>query len=155
MFNLITFTIAVHGLSAAIWVGGMFFAYICLRPSLGQLEPPQRLQLWGQVFRRFFAWVWIVAAALPLTGNFLIVAIYGGFANAGVSVHIMNGVGWIMIVLFAVLYFIPYRRFNAAVGNQDWSLAAKNLNTIRQIVAINLVLGLIVIAIATSGRYWG
>lgn len=155
MFNLITFTIAVHGLSAAIWVGGMFFAYICLRPSLGQLEPPQRLQLWGQVFRRFFAWVWIVAAALPLTGNFLIVAIYGGFANAGVSVHIMNGVGWIMIVLFAVLYFIPYRRFNAAVGNQDWSLAAKNLNTIRQIVAINLALGLIVIAIATSGRYWG
>lgn len=155
MFNLIAFTIAIHGLSAAIWVGGMFFAYICLRPSLGPLEPPQRLQLWGQVFRRFFAWVWIIAAALPLTGNFLIVSVYGGFANAGINVHIMNGIGWIMIVLFAVLYFIPYRRFNAAVGDQDWPLAAKNLNSIRRIVAINLALGLIVIAIATSGRYWG
>ncbi len=155
MFNLIALTIAVHGLSAAIWVGGMFFAYICLRPSLGQLEPPQRLQLWDQVFRRFFVWVWIVAAALPLTGNFLIVSVYGGSANVGLNVHIMNGVGWIMIALFAVLYFIPYRRFKTAVGNQDWPLAAKNLNTIRQIVAINLVLGLIVIGIATSGRYWG
>ena len=99
--------------------------------------------------------MWIIAAALPLTGNFLIVSVYGGFANAGINVHIMNGIGWIMIVLFAVLYFIPYRRFNAAVGDQDWPLAAKNLNSIRRIVAINLALGLIVIAIATSGRYWG
>ncbi len=155
MFNLIALTIAVHGLSAAIWVGGMFFAYICLRPSLGSLEPPQRLQLWDQVFRRFFAWVWIVAAALPLTGNFLIVSVYGGFANVGLNIHVMNGVGWIMIALFAALYFIPYGRFKTAVGNQDWPLAAKNLNTIRQIVAINLVLGLIVTGIATSGRYWG
>jgi len=155
VFNLLAFAIAVHGLSAAIWVGGMFFAYICLRPSLGPLEPPQRLQLWVQVLKRFFAWVWIFAAALPLTGNYLIVSVYGGFANVGLNIHIMNGLGWIMIVLFAVLYFVPYRRFRAAVGSQSWPDAAKNLNTIRQIVAINLALGLIVIAIATSGRYWG
>jgi len=107
------------------------------------------------VLKRFFAWVWIFAAALPLTGNYLIVSVYGGFANVGLNIHIMNGLGWIMIVLFAVLYFVPYRRFRAAVGSQSWPDAAKNLNTIRQIVAINLALGLIVIAIATSGRYWG
>ena len=155
MFNLLALTIAVHGLSAAIWVGGMFFAYICLRPSLGSLEPSQRLQLWQQVFRRFFVWVWIIAAVLPLTGNFLIVGVYGGFANVGLNIHIMNGVGWIMIILFAVLYFVPYRRFNAAVDRQDWPGAAKNLNAIRQIIATNLALGLIVTGIATSGRYWG
>ncbi len=155
MFNLLAFTIAIHGLSAAIWVGGMFFAYICLRPSLGSLEPPQRLQLWGQVFQRFFVWVWVIAAVLPLSGNFLVVAIHGGFANVGLYIHIMNGVGWVMIVLFAVLYFIPYRRFKTAVDSQDWPTAAKYLNTIRQIVATNLALGLIVIAIAASGRYWG
>ncbi len=154
MFNLIALAITVHGLSAALWVGGMFFAYVCLRPSLGVLHPPQRLQLWADVLRRFFLWVWIIALALPLTGNFLIVGVYGGFANIGVNIHIMNGVGWVMIGFFALLYFIPYRRFSAAVGKQDWPVAAKNLNTIRQIVAINLVLGLIVIAIATSGRYW-
>ncbi len=154
MFNLLALTIAAHALSAVIWVGGMFFAYVCLRPSLGPLDPPVRLQLWADVFSRFFVWVWIIAIALPLTGNYLIIGVYGGFANVGLNIHIMNGLGWIMVGLFALLYFIPYRRFGAAVTGQDWPEAAKHLNTIRQIVATNLGLGLIVIAIATSGRYW-
>ena len=31
--------IALHTLAAVIWVGGMFFAYLVLRPSAGALEP--------------------------------------------------------------------------------------------------------------------
>ena len=47
--------IALHLLSAVIWVGGMFFAHMALRPAAAQvLEPPHRLQLWVQVFKRFF-----------------------------------------------------------------------------------------------------
>ena len=54
MFYSVTF----HLLAAAIWVGGMFFAYNALRPAAAQaLEPPLRLELWVQVFRRFFVWV--------------------------------------------------------------------------------------------------
>ena len=49
---------AVHLLSAVIWVGGMFFAYLVLRPSLSVLEPAQRIALHQQVFRRFFLFVW-------------------------------------------------------------------------------------------------
>ena len=37
------FAIAIHTLAAAIWVGGMFFAYMVLRPSAGPLEAPVRL----------------------------------------------------------------------------------------------------------------
>jgi putative copper export protein len=48
------FAIATHTLAAAIWVGGMFFAYMALRPSAGPLEAPVRLQLWERVFSRFF-----------------------------------------------------------------------------------------------------
>ncbi|WP_343074980.1 hypothetical protein [sulfur-oxidizing endosymbiont of Gigantopelta aegis] len=45
----------LHLLSAVIWVGGMFFAHMILRPSaVEQLEPPQRLPLWVAVFGRFF-----------------------------------------------------------------------------------------------------
>ena len=49
---------AIHLLGAAIWVGGMFFALLVLRPSLSVLEPPARLALHGAVFSRFFRIVW-------------------------------------------------------------------------------------------------
>lgn len=155
MISLLAFTIAAHGLSAVIWVGGMFFAYMCLRPSLVFMEPPQRLQLWAKVFQRFFVWVWIAAVVLPVTGYFQIIGVYGGFENVGLYMHIMHGLGWVMIGLFALLYFFPYRSFRAAIANEDWPGAAGDLNTIRKIVGTNLILGLVVIIVATAGRFWG
>ena len=35
--------IALHILSAVVWVGGMFFAYMVLRPAAGRLEQVERL----------------------------------------------------------------------------------------------------------------
>jgi uncharacterized membrane protein len=58
------FGIAIHALAAVLWVGGMFFAYMVLRPSAGPLEAPVRLQLWDRVFSRFFPWVWASVATL-------------------------------------------------------------------------------------------
>ena len=47
--------LAIHLLLALLWVGGMFFAYLVLRPvAATELEPPQRLPLWRGVFSRFF-----------------------------------------------------------------------------------------------------
>src|SRR5262249_50711565 len=40
-----TLAFALHILGAVVWVGGMFAIYVCLRPALVTLEPPQRLQL--------------------------------------------------------------------------------------------------------------
>jgi uncharacterized membrane protein len=39
------FALALHILGAVVWVGGMFAIYVCLRPALSTLEPPQRLRL--------------------------------------------------------------------------------------------------------------
>ena len=37
-----------HVAGIVIWVGGMFFAWMCLRPvAATQLEPPVRLMLWA------------------------------------------------------------------------------------------------------------
>ena len=56
----------IHLLAALIWVGGMFFAYVVLRPAAVEaLEPPQRLRLWDAAFRRFFVWVWGAVVVLP------------------------------------------------------------------------------------------
>lgn len=146
---------AVHALSAVIWVGGMFFAYVILRPSLGFLEPPQRLTLWAAVFRRFFVWVWASIATLLGTGYHMIFTELGGFDQAGLYILLMHGIALVMVALYLFLYFVPYARFLAFVGNQDWPDAAQQLTLIRRIVATNTALGLITIVVATSGRFWG
>ncbi len=59
MPHALSLVLALHVLSAVLWVGGMFFAYLCLRPAAGALEPQHRLRLWAAVFERFFPWVWL------------------------------------------------------------------------------------------------
>jgi hypothetical protein len=44
---------------------------------------------------------------------------------------------------------------SGAVDSEDWPSAAAGLSRIRQIIAVNLPLGLLVVVIGASGRYWG
>ncbi len=151
MPNISAFASVLHVLAAIVWVGGMFFAYMVLRPSLGVLEPPQRPALWNTVFPRFFAWVWAAVIVLPATGYAMVFAGFGGFADAGLHVHVMHVIGCVMIALFVFLYLAPFRRFQKALAGDGE--AAKHLTLIRRIVAVNLVLGLITSAVAAWGRF--
>jgi uncharacterized membrane protein len=149
-----TVLVALHILSALVWVGGMFFAYLVLRPSAGPLEAPDRLALWRRVFGRFFPWVWASVVLLLATGVLMILVGFGGFEHAAVYIEVMMTVGIVMMLLFAHLYFAPWRRFQRALDGGDVPAAARNLDQIRRIVAINLVLGLATAAVGSSGRYW-
>src|SRR5581483_9469761 len=143
--------VALHALAAVVWVGGMFFAHQCLRPALDGLDPPQRLPVMADALRRFFVWVWIAVALLLATGIGQIVLL-GGLAAWGPHVHAMLTIGIIMMLLFGHLYFAPNRRLQRAVAAGDWPAAGRQLGTIRKIVEINLVLGLVTVAIGASGR---
>ena len=144
-----------HILAAVIWVGGMFFAHVMLRPSLAPLDPAQRLSLWRRVFSRFFPWVGVTIVALLASGYGMVLGPMGGFAHIGLHVQIMQGIGIIMMLAFGHLYFTPWKRFRRAVDAGDFATAAKQLGQIRAIVMLNLVLGLIVVVIGATGRYWG
>ena len=149
-----SYSIALHILAAVIWVGGMFFAYNALRPAAAQvLEPPLRLELWVQVFRRFFVWVWLSVAIILLTGYWMLFQYFGGFQSAGKHIHIMHGGGIVMVLIYMHVFFAPYRRLRQAVIVQDYPLAGAQLNIIRKLVGINTVLGLLVITVASAGRY--
>jgi uncharacterized membrane protein len=150
-----TVGLLVHALAAVIWVGGMFFAYMVLRPAAGALDAPARLRLWGQVLGRFFPWVWASIVALLVSGYGMLFLGLGGFKDAGVHVHVMQAIGLLMMALFLHLYFAPWPRLRRALDAADDQAAAAQLDQIRRIVAINLVLGLITVAIGASGRYWG
>ena len=152
--NIDAWALALHALAAVIWVGGMFFAYMALRPVAATLlEPPQRLPLWARTFDRFFPWVWVAVITLPIAGYLLVGRLYGGLGGAPVHIHLMQGLGWVMIALFAYVYFIPFRHLRAAVAARDWPTGGAALARIRRVVGINLILGLIVVAVAAGGRY--
>jgi uncharacterized membrane protein len=145
------FAFALHVLGAVIWVGGMFAIYVCLRPALVTLEPPQRLRLMRVTFQKFFPWVWTAVLLLLASGYSMVFLVFGGFAGAGLHVHLMQAIGWIMIALFAWLFQRPWLAFKRAVDAQDWPSAGTSLDRIRQIISINLPLGLIVVLIGASG----
>lgn len=132
----------LHVLSTVVWVGGMFFAYLCLRPvAAAQLEPPQRLALWNGVFGRFFPWVWLSVLLLLVTGHGIIQQM-GGMAGLPVHIHVMLGVGYVMAAIFVYLFFVPYSRLRQAVADQNWKAGGAALNRIRILVGTNLGLGL-------------
>jgi uncharacterized membrane protein len=146
--------ITLHLLAVVVWVGGMFFAYMALRPvAASLLEPPLRLPLWSQTFARFFPWVWASVILLPATGYWMIFRVFGGFHALALYINLMQGVGIVMILIFLHVFFAPYRRLKKAVSTGDFPAAGKHLAMIRKLIGLNLTLGLVLIVIASSGRY--
>jgi uncharacterized membrane protein len=136
----------VHILCAVLWVGGMFFALVVMRPSLAALEPAQRIAVHNRVFRKFFLVVWHALALIIISGYVVVWLVYRfDFAHLPWNINAMQALGWIMTIIFLVIVFGPYRRFRAAAST---ARAAAALETIRKLMLANLVLGLITVVIA-------
>ena len=141
----------IHLLAVLIWVGGMFFAYMVLRPAaVDVLQPPERLRLWDNVFRRFFNWVWGAIGLILATGFYMIYQ-YGGMAHVPVHVHIMLTLGLAMVAVYCYVFFACYVPFNLHVAKERWKEAGEILGKIRKLVALNLTLGLITSGVAAIG----
>lgn len=140
--------LAIHILSITVWVGGMFFALAVLRPSLGTLEPAQRIALHNRVFRRFFLVIWHAMPVALLSGFAMAFGLFGGlagFSRLPWNVQTMMAIGIIMAVIFLLIVFGPYRRFRAAISS---ARAADAVERMRRLIEINLILGIINIFLA-------
>ncbi len=146
-----TFVLALHALMAVIWVGGMIFAVSFLRPATAALPAAERLALWRRVLARFLPAVFVAIAVLLISGYWMIFAIFGGFDGLDLSINLMQGLGWVMILVFLHVYFAPYRRMGRALDQGDMAAAARSLNQIRKLVTLNTILGIIVVLVAVSG----
>ena len=141
----------LHVSSVVVWVGGMFFAYMALRPvAASVLEPPQRLTLWAGVFGKFFPWVWASVVLILLSGLYMLMLIGGG--SAPHYAMTMLALGLVMMLIFAHVFFAPYKKLKRAVGAQDWKAGGMALAQIRRLIGINLGLGLLTIAVVFIGR---
>ena len=146
--------LSLHLLSVVVWVGGMFFAYMALRPvAAAQLQPPQRLTLWAGVFRKFFPWVFAAIAIILASGYWMVLVFYGGFDTVGMHVHLMIWIGYVMMLIFLHVFFAPFKRLQRAVAAEDWPAGGRALAQIRVMIGINLAIGLLVVAVASGGRY--
>lgn len=141
----------LHLLAALVWVGGMFFAWMVLRPAvIAALEGPSRLKVWVQVFPRFFAWVWAAVVLLPITGIGMIQLNFTGFEAAPRYVQIMMGLYVVMVALFLRIQSLQLPELRRAVEAEQWAEGAAALGNIRSLVGINLIIGLAVVMLAAT-----
>ncbi|AZD65211.1 Uncharacterized membrane protein [Pseudomonas chlororaphis] len=141
----------LHVLAALVWVGGMFFAWMVLRPAaVAALEGPARLKLWAEVFPRFFVWVWVAVVLLPISGVGLIHLRFSGFETAPRYVQVMMGLYVVMTALFIRIQSLQLPALRQAVAAEDWPAGATTLGNIRKLVGINLIIGLLLVAVAAA-----
>lgn len=140
-----------HLLGVVIWVGGMFFAYMALRPVAAQLlDPPLRLKLWRGVFDRFFPWVFLSVALILASGVYMMM-LMGGFAVVALYIHLMFALGLIMMLIFMYVFFSVFKKFKYHVARDEWPAAAVALGQIRLLIGLNLTLGIATIIVAVLG----
>ena len=144
----------LHVLAIVFWVGGMAFAHFCLRPSVTMLQPPERLRLLHAVMKRFFAGVLVAALLALASGLWMIGRVAKESVQAGLNFAmpldwtIMATLGIVMIAIFGHIRFALFKRMSRAVQASDWPAAGAAMASIRQWVLVNLVIGVLVIAIA-------
>ncbi|SED21112.1 Uncharacterized membrane protein [Pseudomonas mohnii] len=142
---------SLHVLAALVWVGGMFFAWMVLRPAaVNALEGPARLKLWVEVFQGFFRWVWVAVLLLPVSGVGMLHMHFNGFETAPRYVQVMMGLYVVMTALFIRIQALMLPELRTAVIAQDWPAGAAVLGKIRRLVGINLIVGLVLVAIAAA-----
>lgn len=144
-------TYALHLLCALIWVGGMFFAWMILRPAaVSTLQAPARLGLWNDVLPRFFRWVWAAVVLLPLSGFAMLHLRQQGIETAPYYIQVMIGLYLVMLSLFLRARLLELPVLHKSVAAEDWSQGGAALAKIRRLVGFNLLIGLTLVGLAAA-----
>jgi uncharacterized membrane protein len=93
----------LHVMGVVVWVGGMFFAHVALRPSVQSLAPPERLPLLAATLSRFIAWVAVSIVAILASGVAMMTMIPAG----GPYVHAMVAGGLAMTAVYLYIVAVP------------------------------------------------
>lgn len=146
--------ITLHVLAVIVWVGGMFFGFAALRPTLNSLDTLAAARIWAGVLGRFLPWVWGAIAVILASGVYMVFNSYDGFAHVPWFVQFMMGVGLIMMAAMGHVTFAPFKRLRRAVAGNDAVAATKAMRQIRIIMGVALALGIAVVIVIMSGAYF-
>ena len=143
----------LHVLAIIVWIGGMAFAHFFLRPAVAQLEPADRLRLMHDVLGRFFRAVLVASLLTLASGLWMLgrvakqVVQSGGSFEMPLAWTIMTVLGVAMVAIFIHIRFVLYKKLGQAVAASEWSAAGAALARIRNQVALNLALGLLILLV--------
>lgn len=141
--------LALHLIAAAIWVGGMFYALVVLRPAVAALEPAARAQFHTRTLKRFFFTVWHVMPIMLITGWAMVFLAWGGMAHLPWSINVMQALGIAMAAVFLYVFYGPWQRLRRAIRP-----GPELLDRIRLMIRVNLILGLLTIIAGSLGHVW-
>ena len=143
----------IHLVAAILWMGGMAFMLVALRPAaIALLAPPQRLELMGAVWKRFFTVVIVSIVALFATGTNLYTTMFraakaaSGQGSVPLGWNVMLVLGLLMMAIFGHIYFAGYARFKRAMDGQNWALAGQAAAQVHILMITNFALGWLAIA---------
>ncbi len=135
MIKSLTF---LHIFFAILWIGGMVYSLLFLRPSLKELSnEEQRQRLLRSVFSRFFPAVWLSIAVLFITG----IGLWHGYRkdfSENSLFHTKLFLFALMTLVFAYIYFFLFRK--------------NRLSHIPNLIWVNLFLGVLILLIITYIR---
>lgn len=150
---MIDFVKLIHLVAGILWMGGMAFMLLALRPAAtALLQPPERLMLMGAVWKRFFPVVLVSIVALFTTGTNLYTTAFRaikaatGQGSVPLGWNLMLVLGLLMMVIFAYIYWGAFAKFKRAMVALDWPLAGKVAAQVHILMVTNFVLGWLAIA---------
>jgi uncharacterized membrane protein len=133
---------AIHLLCVVLWVGGMAFLLLTLRPSVIVIDPSARLVLQGAVFRRFFRTIWQVMPLAIASGLLLLILSYSHQAMPW-PVMVMQTGGVLMAAIFIGMVLVPNKRFQAKLA--AGTATAEDAVPIRRLIWFSLGIGAIIL----------
>ena len=148
------FAIILHLLAINIWIGGTFFSVVILPRAVASLESPAQHQFMHLLMQRFFFWVWLALLILFSSGGWMIYNMFGGLMIVPPYVLAMMSIALLMIMVFLVIFFGPYRRYQQAYQLQNFSDCQQQLLRIRLLSRINMALGICVVLAIGGGPFF-
>ncbi len=125
----------LHLFFAIIWIGGMVYSLLFLRPSLKDLPNEEhRHRLLGAVFSRFFPAVWLSILVLFITGMGLWHGYRRDFTENPLF-HTKLFLFALMTAVFAYIYIFLFKR--------------GKLSHIPNLIWVNLFFGILILLIIT------
>lgn len=145
IINIIT--LWLHYLATVMWIGGMAFNILVLRPSMVAIDQNQRPVLGTTVLKRFIIFAWLSIVVLILTGISIALsraAFQDIFSTTyGIVLLGKHVVTLIMILIVTWISFVLSKRLAPFAPKPD---------TILTLVKTNLSLGILVLVLTATLR---
>lgn len=143
----------LHVLAAVIWIGGMVFNILVVRPSMAVIDASQRIKLAVAMLKRFIRLVLASIGLLAITGILMALPKFSLTTAYGITLLFKITIVGVMIsiVIFIRYSLLPKLEFLIVQSSPDVS---KTIGRIVALVKINLAFGVFVLLLSEFLAFW-